>query len=99
MSVEPSLARRGRRIVRIPEVVRRSGMSRSWLYANVLGQHLRLLPLGPKCRGVFEDELDVVLNGIADGSIVITPKRRWGWQQPQRRPPSPSKRPRGRPRK
>jgi hypothetical protein len=75
-----------KRFTRVAKAQERLGVGHSKFYEDFIGGgYLRLIKIGPKTSAVLDDELDALIQGIADGSIVVEPMRRT-------LPPSPHKR-------
>lgn len=51
-----------RRLLRLPEVISRTGRSRSAIYRDMLsGQFPKSVPIGPNARGWVESEVDAFI--------------------------------------
>lgn len=61
------------RILRLPEVVARTGHSRSTIYEKMKHNAFpRSVPLGDRAIGFVEHEVDAYLQGLIDSSRKIT---------------------------
>ena len=70
-------SKRGRRLVRLKEAMRRLGVKQSKFYEDFVGTgRLTLLELGPKARAVDEDQLDEVIAALPVAVVRPAVKRK-----------------------
>lgn len=60
-----SAQHRPRRIIRLPQVIERTGESWSVVYRKIAAGIYRPVKLGPRSIGFFDDEIDAVLDALA----------------------------------